>query len=274
MEKNTTEKPNKFGSYFFGDFENNEKELIRLKKQASIGLKIEQEIWKKIDVKEQGNILDIGCGPGVISGALADFYKHSHVTGIDKNELLIQDALNGIQKEHENLTFKTGDIHELNEGAFDFIYSRFLFQHLKNPLDAIKNLYNNLNDDGKVCIVDVDDAWLSLMPKSNDFEAYIAKSQEYQAKYGGDRFVGSKLHQHFIDAGFKEVHTEVKMVSTEHIRIDHFLDMIINYKFLLFKDAEAAEKEELNALRENILNYTNIRNSWGAIGIFFVTATK
>ncbi|GAG89546.1 unnamed protein product, partial [marine sediment metagenome] len=94
-----------------------------------------------------------------------------------------------------NAKFQQGDVYSLDEslGFFDFIYTRFLFQHLADPKKALSKILPRLSPGGRLCVVDIDDAWLTLHPEPAGFHRFTKQAAEGQARNGGDRNVGRKL---------------------------------------------------------------------------------
>lgn len=257
------------GSYYWGEFRDNSTELTRLKKQASIGIEMEKELWKKISINEDSVILDIGCGPGIISSELAKFASKGTVLGMDKNKLMIDECCaNREYKDIKNLSFKEGDVYELDveDNSIDVVYSRFLFQHLSDPIKALKEIKRVLKEKGKVCIIDVDDSWLTLTPEPELFRSYIKRCQNAQKDRGGDRFVGHKLQEYLKEAGFSKVFSQVEMVTSNMINIKDLLDMIINYKYQLVNTQDI---QDVESERANILALSENNFAWGAVGLFY-----
>lgn len=138
------------GSYAFGEFDENDKELTRLKHQASIALELERGFWHKLGLEEGMDLLDVACGPGITACELARLVFPGQVTGLDINDALIQVA-RGVKDEQQtaNVAFNTGDVYKLPyKEQFDFAYARFLFQHLERPRDALKNIFSSLRPVG------------------------------------------------------------------------------------------------------------------------------
>ena len=119
-----------------------------------------KEIWpelKKIssEVKENQNILDLGCGNGRLIDA---FDKKINYFGIDQSEALIKLA----KERYPNYSFITGDALALSKinlkeknfpQKFDYIFSIAVLQHIpgkQKRIELIKSLKNNLNPKGKV----------------------------------------------------------------------------------------------------------------------------
>jgi SAM-dependent methyltransferase len=81
--------------------------------------------------------LDFGCGVGRISRALADGFDQ--VLGVDISPEMIRQARE-LNREFRNVHFlvnRTSDLHELESGSFDLVYSRIVLQHFRQPDDVL-----------------------------------------------------------------------------------------------------------------------------------------
>jgi ubiquinone/menaquinone biosynthesis C-methylase UbiE len=88
--------------------------------------------------------IDFGCGPGRLTGALAQSFQR--VIGIDISPTMLDCA----RKVHtsENITF-SGSTQELEEGCADLIYSTFVLQHIpKVMLESYLCEFSRLLDAG------------------------------------------------------------------------------------------------------------------------------
>jgi len=262
------------GSYDFGAFSGNEAELERLKRQAAIGLDLERAIWKRLGLGAGMEVLDLACGPGIVSCELARLVAPGRVLGVDLSEALL-DGARAYQRAEgvENVSFRQADVYALDlpEGAFDFVYARFLFQHLAEPPRALEQIRRVLKPGGILCAVDVDDEWLAVYPKLEAFAAFTAAAAAGQASRGGDRHVGHKLAGYFQDAGFSDARVGVEVVTSFQIGFRNFLDLTTHFKLEQVpeegREQAARELEEVYSLLEN-------PQAWGAVGIFAATARK
>ena len=74
-------------------------------------------------------ILEIGCGPGALAGALHRWYPNAEITGIDRDSEFIRFA-----KEHEpGITFTEGDATSLpfDNNTFDVTISNTVAEHIE-----------------------------------------------------------------------------------------------------------------------------------------------
>ena len=259
---------NQAGTYAFGDFDENSKELKRLSQQASIALDMERKLWKDCGLKDGMKAIDLACGPGITSNAIAQLIPNGEVLGVDISQELINVAKANNQKNPaDNLLFQTGNVYELDlkENSFDFAYSRFLFQHLAHPVQALKNVLRILKPGGIYCIADVDDGWLMVYPELKEFTSFTRAAADNQQKNGGDRFVGRKFSKYFKEAGFEQVDQFVVPVTSNDIGMKNFLDITTGFKLEQIADEKKQKsKKEL----EKIYGLIDEPNSWGAVGVF------
>jgi ubiquinone/menaquinone biosynthesis C-methylase UbiE len=270
----STEDLSDAGSYKFGKFEKNAEELERLKMQATIAIDLEREIWKSAGLKPGMNVLDLACGPGFISCELANVVENGTVTGVDINEELVFTAQQAKAMEKvQNASFRLGNVYDLDlpENSFDFVYARFLFQHLEKPQLALSNVWKILKPGGILCVLDIDDNWTSFAPESDAFVKFIRKTGAGQKRKGGNRLIGSQLFGKLSDAGFKNVSTKIRTITTEDLGIRYFLGVAV-----LFRVEMLTKLQKLLALPQlrKIKKAAEAPNAWGSLGVFVCTGTK
>lgn len=86
--------------------------------------------------RQLGNVADLGCGPGFISGLLAISAPESWVTGIDASKMMLEHAVDRTEgRGVRNLEFILGRIPgvPVPDSSFDTIVSNSLVHHLPNP---------------------------------------------------------------------------------------------------------------------------------------------
>ncbi|MFT5387790.1 MAG: SAM-dependent methyltransferase [Candidatus Omnitrophota bacterium] len=265
---------NDAGSYDFKDIREREAELARLNRQAQISVELEKKCWKELGLKQDANVVDFASGSGLVTLELAKFASLGSVTGVELSKELLAEANENKSKAGiGNVDFINGNIYDLNleENKYDFAYSRFLFQHLDDPQLAINNVIKVLKPGGMFCIVDVDDAWLSLSPLEEEFNKFTQLAAKGQNKNGGDRFVGHKLGNMMQEAGFKEVDTQVEVVTSKQIGLNNFLDITTGFKI---KQIQSECLEEGTDLLTKIYTATSLPYAWGGVGVFVVAGIK
>ena len=104
-------------------------------------------------------VLDLACGPGVVSCALAKIAKH--VTGIDLTPAMIDQA-KILQKEKglTNIVWKIGDVTErlpFLDNTFSLVVTRYSFHHLLDPLSVLREMKRVCDPgrNGRVAVADI-----------------------------------------------------------------------------------------------------------------------
>jgi ubiquinone/menaquinone biosynthesis C-methylase UbiE len=229
----------KKGSYNFDEKNILEEEIERLEKFNDFSKLIEElKILSDIGLKDNKVVFDLGCGTGNIDFEIARHYKHCRVIGCDRNEYLIKRALETKEREGiSNIDFIIGDAEEIPvlDESVDFCYSRIVFQHLRNPRKAVKELYRISRPGGIVAVVDTDDAGLILYPEPEGFSRFMKKIQKRQKELGGDRFIGRKLYE-LLNAEFRDVNCKTIPISNKLINNRKFIDIFTGYKLSILKD--------------------------------------
>ena len=158
-------------------------------------------------------MLELGSGPGDITEQLATLVPTSAITCVEIDRTLLEQAQRYLRdKAGERVRFVEGSVMDthLASDQFDFAYARFLFQHLKAPLDAAKEIWRLLKPGGKLIIHDIDDALFGLFePPIPEFAPVIEAFGQAQAARGGDRYIGRKLSRILSSAGFGAIDLEV-----------------------------------------------------------------
>jgi SAM-dependent methyltransferase len=192
-------------------FPEGDKETTRLDVKTDKQSVIDQARWAGL--KPGMRILDVGCGPGITSSALAlATQPGSKVVGIDQSEERIEYA----QKKYgnENVEFICRDFFEdLSDlGEFDFIWVRFVLEfYLEGGYQLVKHLTNSVKKGGILCLADLDNNCMNHYGLDKKLENAFIKSMECQMKNNNfDPYAGRKLHQFLFDAGMTELRSDLR----------------------------------------------------------------
>lgn len=271
-------KANSAGTYDFAIRENKSDELGRLQKQAGLDIASERTMWRQAGLKNGMNVLDIGCGPGIVAASLAKEIPDGHVTGVDLSSELLANALETSENNDiSNVSFAVGDVYELDfsPSTFDFVYARFLFQHLHDPEKGLQNIFRVLKPGGRVCLLDVDDRFLLLSPEPKNFRKFHSAAVEAQSVEGGNREVGGALFGLLKETGFDQVDLLVHVLRSMDCGLKNFLDIAIRFKAgRLSKHPNLIGQADLETALSEIAQFETKQGAWGALGLFTALGTK
>jgi len=105
----------------------------------------------------EDDVLDVACGPGLITTAMAGVARH--VTGIDITPAMIDQAR--LRQERlglPNMSWRTGDVSvplPFSDSSFSAVVTRYSFHHLLAPRKTLEEMVRVCRPGGAVCVADV-----------------------------------------------------------------------------------------------------------------------
>lgn len=261
------------GTYAFGTFQNNDAELDRLVAQATVAWPIESALLRRHGVADRRRILDLACGPGAVTRGIAGLAPQAQIVGVDLNPLLLERAeLDRDAADLDRIRFVEADCRRLPfaDASFDFVYARFLFQHLRDPDTALREIRRVLAPGGRILIVDVDDRDLRTEPTLPAFDAFTGAAADAQAAAGGDRRIGRRLPDMLRTAGFHNAEGRLIPLTSDDIGLDACWDITTRFKLELLPEARRDQ-----AAREVDRMLAELKRSGGRVvtGVHEVCAT-
>jgi ubiquinone/menaquinone biosynthesis C-methylase UbiE len=114
---------------------------------------------RALRLKDRGEIVDLGCGPGYLVRDLAKHTKGLHITGVDSsNEMLNQaKAVAQISGIKDRVSFKIGNAARMpfEDHSLDLIVSTLSLHHWKNPIIVMNEIARVLKPSGVYLIFDL-----------------------------------------------------------------------------------------------------------------------
>ncbi|MER2237932.1 MAG: class I SAM-dependent methyltransferase [Psychrobacillus sp.] len=134
------------------DFHNKENKYAYTSRSADHSW--EEAIKKLVPIDTITDAVDIGCGGGIYSKALADLGV-PFVTGVDFSEAILEGAGENC-KDYANISFKQGNAVEtgLESKSFDLLLERALIHHLQDLDACFKEAYRLLKPAGYYIVQD------------------------------------------------------------------------------------------------------------------------
>lgn len=179
---------------------------------------IARELENLIPINKELSAMEFGCGTGLVSFNLHD--KLKEITLIDYSEGMLDIAKAKVEAyKVKNITIKNLDISETEvfDVKYDIIYSSMVLHHINNTKDIIDKLYQLLNKEGYLCIIDLNKEDGRFHKNEADFN-------------GHNGFDQPELMKIFEDTGFKEVKVYTFYLDTKEIGNE-----IIDYSLFIIK---------------------------------------
>jgi ubiquinone/menaquinone biosynthesis C-methylase UbiE len=179
----------------------------RLKLLARIKRDDTLELFRLAGVRPGMRCLDLGCGGGEGTFELAVAAgPGGSVTGVDMDaeKLALAREAAG-ERGIANVDFRAGNVNDFDEtDAYDFVYCRFLLQHLARPLDLLGRMWAAVRSGGVLAVEDADFDGLFCDPANAGFDFYATMYQQVCRRNGGDPAIGRKLYRYFGQAGIPD----------------------------------------------------------------------
>lgn len=156
-------------------------------------------------------ILDVGSGLGQLSRAMARV-TGVRVLGIERSTEQIAEAERQAFQAGESrlVEFRQGDalqfpLSDEEWGTFDLAHTRFLLEHLREPLPVVQAMVRAVRPGGRIVLEDDDHDLLRLWPQPNSFATLWEAYQRSYEHLGNDPVIGRRLVGLLREAGAEPV---------------------------------------------------------------------
>ncbi len=199
-----------------------------------------------LNIKDNPNILDIGCNDGSLSLGLLDSLAflqrlgkedtQYRYTGVEFKKDVVENAK---QKHFEaNCRFICGDIYDTEifgevkkNGSFDLIILSQVLQHVRNPRELLSIIHPLLSDNGILYIKVVEDGLKTCYPAENTlqeildlYQAYLTTNSTNIKGAHTDRYCGHKTYGYLVNAGYTNIKHEIIYTNTVGKSLDERME--------------------------------------------------
>ncbi len=198
------------------------------------------DLIKKFTTKND-NILDIGCGEGYLTRIIFNLKRESY--GCDISPEMITAA----KKQNKEINYWIQDIEQKNSNfkkpKFKLITSNLVFTYLKNTDQALKNIYDYLDQDGILIVV-------IPHPCFYHQENYRWFMEEEMNQYFAGKYFNEKIFVKEIYNGFKTHYI--------HRTLETYFKIFIKNNFNLISFLEPKPKKISNNILKKVNQIPNI----------------
>ncbi len=211
-------------------------EQDRLFRQARLH---EELIFSQIDFSECHKIVEIGSGVGAQTQILLERNPQAHIQCVDASVEQVGRAKEALSDEIERGRVKidVGDALHLRyeDDSFDGAFICWLLEHVQNPVGILEEVRRVLKTGGVLYCNEVFNATFYMHPYSPATLKFWVEFNDYQWSLKGDPFVGGKLANFLMKAGYQNITTKVlthqydnRMPKKRSAFIDYWTQLLLS----------------------------------------------
>lgn len=166
---------------------------------------------RELNLQGGERILDVGSGLGQLSRAMARA-AGVRVVGIERSAEQIAEAERqaAVAGESALVEFRQGEashfpLRDDEWGMFDVAHTRFLLEHLREPLPVVQAMVRAVRPGGRIVLEDDDHDLLRLWPEPLGFDELWQAYQQSYEHLGNDPVIGRRLVSLLVEAGAASV---------------------------------------------------------------------
>jgi SAM-dependent methyltransferase len=156
---------------------------------------------RELDLKGGEQILDVGSGIAQLTRAMARVAgQRARVVGIERDSDQIAEAKRQAAADHEEnlVELREGDavalpLDDTEWGSFDLAHTRFLLEHVSDPLAVVRGIVRAVRPGGRIVLADDDHDVLRLWPEPPGFSSLWQAYIRSYDRLGNDPYVGRRL---------------------------------------------------------------------------------
>ena len=180
-------------------------EIERLRIQGEAVAPDARTMLERIGVARGWNCLDIGCGPGGITGLLSERVGATgRVVGLDMDEQFLAHARKNAPP---NVEFRRGDAYgsDLPAGSYDLVHMRFVASTAGDPERLIREAMRLARAGGTVALQEPDASTLNCHPPHPAWEQLKMAVLGAFKGVGADLTLAARLYSLVYQAGLADV---------------------------------------------------------------------
>ena len=206
-----------------------------------------ERIVKMAEAGPDDTVLDVACGPGLLTCAFARVARHA--VGVDITPAMLDQAHKTQQEQGlTNVSWQSGDVLSLPyvNQHFSIVVSRFAFHHLPDPLAALKEMARVCKPGGRVVVAD-------MAPAPEKADALNAEERLRDPSHVR-AMPEAELRSLFSEGGLPEA-------KVDHYRLEGELEDLLRRSFPQDGDAERIRKIFVDSIADDSLDLATRREN-------------
>ena len=177
---------------------------------------IANTIKKELNLPEMKNVMEFGCGTGLITLNLLDSLQAITLVDSSKGMLtVLKDKINKINSNKKISIYNDINSYELLIESFDFIYSSMVLHHISNIPKYSNRFFQLIKKNGFLCIIDLSP--VDKMVRKNEIDFIGSNGFD-----SNDLSIEIQKHG-FIELVNREIYSNSKIIEDKEIKYSLFM---------------------------------------------------
>lgn len=185
-------------------------EQDRLIRQARF---LAPSIYQNVHFENVHDLIEVGCGVGAQTEILLEKFPNLHIRGVDASPAQLARARERLGQSPfaSRVKFFEADALKLpfQDNSFDAAFLCWFLEHVQTPIEILEEVRRVLRVRGQIFCNEVFNATFYIHPYSPATLKYWFEFNDHQWMLKGDPFVGGKLANYLLKAGFQDIQTSV-----------------------------------------------------------------
>src|SRR5699024_9849789 len=164
--------------------------------------------WSSDVCSSDLSVLDVGSGAGTITADIAGRVSPGQITALELTPESLELTREEIKAQAlDNVNFVLGDVHTLEfaDNSFDIVHAHQVLQHVKDPVQALKEMRRVCKPGGIVAARDSDYAGFIWYPELPELDEWMQWYQTAARANAGEPNAGRYLLSWAQQAGFTDI---------------------------------------------------------------------
>ena len=226
----------------------------RLARQAHVMARASAAFLSRIGVAAGWACLDIGCGDGQVTIAMARAVGPSgRAVGVDIDGDALGLARDAARSAGSQATFERADAAgPIATEAFDLAYARLLLSHLVDPAAVVRAMRAAVRPGGTVAVEDLFVGTLRSVPEAPALDRLQEVYGATVRFHGGDPTIGPRLRALLSASGLEDVQEETVVNPMTTVEDKAFIAQLLGNMRAAILEARAATDTEIRELEEDV----------------------
>jgi ubiquinone/menaquinone biosynthesis C-methylase UbiE len=229
---------------------------------------LEDHVFDGVEFSRKAKILEVGSGVGAQTEIIAERFPDSHITCVELAKEQISRAQKHlaplIKSKRVAINQANAETMPFDDDQFDGAFITWFLEHVPDPVAILAETRRVLKRNAVLHINEVLNSSLFLHPYSPATQRYWLAFNDHQMSLKGDPFLGGKLGNYLLKAGYTNIetkfsywHLDNRQPKLKNRFVEYWINLLLSGAPELVKSGKVTKSlvqemtKELSAVRDH-----------------------